>query len=114
MSECVFCDIIAGEAPARIIYADERAVAFYDRAPRAPVHVLVVPVEHINSLRDLKPEHEALAGHLLLVAQRIAEQEDISHSGYRIIINTGRAAGQVVYHVHVHILGGGPMKHPMG
>ena len=114
MTTCIFCDIIAGMAPARIVYRDERAVAFYDRAPRAPVHVLVVPVEHIDSLRDLRPEHESLAGHLLLVAQHMAEQENLSNSGYRVIINTGRAAGQVVFHVHLQILGGGPMKHPMG
>jgi len=114
MSDCVFCDIIAGEAPARIVYADERAIAFHDRAPRAPVHILVVPIEHIESLNDLDLEHEALAGHLLLVARKVAEQEGIAQSGYRLIVNTGRAAGQVVYHLHVHILGGGPMRHPMG
>jgi len=114
MSDCIFCDIIAGEASARIVYADERAIAFHDRAPRAPVHILVVPIEHIESLTDLDLEHEALAGHLLLVARKVAEQEGIAQSGYRLIVNTGRAAGQVVYHLHVHILGGGPMRHPMG
>jgi histidine triad (HIT) family protein len=110
MSDCVFCDIIAGEAPATIVYADERAVAFHDRVPRAPVHILIVPIEHIDSVNDLKPEHESLAGHLLLVAQKIAEQEGIARSGYRLIVNTGRSAGQVVYHLHVHVLGGGPMS----
>ena len=105
--DCSFCRIIAGQAPADIVYRDERAIAFYDRSPRAPVHVLIVPVEHIASLNDLTPEHESLAGHLLLVARQVAEQENIAHSGYRIIVNTGRGAGQVVSHLHLHILGGG-------
>jgi histidine triad (HIT) family protein len=109
--DCTFCKIIAGQAPAKIIYRDERAVAFYDRAPRAPVHVLIVPVEHIDSLNDLTPEHESLAGHLLLVARQVAEQEGIARSGYRLIINTGRGAGQIVFHLHLHLLGGGgPMR----
>ena len=108
---CIFCRIIAGQAPADIIYRDERAIAFYDRSPRAPVHVLVVPVEHIASLNDLTPENESLAGHLFLVAHRVAEQENIAQSGYRLIVNTGRGAGQVVLHLHFHILGGGgPMR----
>jgi len=106
MSDCVFCDIIAGRSPAKIIYRDERAIAFYDRSPRTPVHVLVVPLEHIAGVNDLKPEHEALAGHLLLVAQQIAQQENIVSSGYRLVINTGRGAGQIVYHLHVHVMGG--------
>jgi len=106
MSDCVFCDIIAGRSPAKIIYRDERAIAFYDRSPRTPVHVLVVPLEHIAGVNDLKPEHEALAGHLLLVAQQIAQQENIVSSGYRLVINTGRGARQIVYHLHVHVMGG--------
>jgi histidine triad (HIT) family protein len=104
--DCSFCKIIAGQVPAKIIYRDERTVAFYDRAPRAPVHVLVVPIEHIDSLNDLKPGHESLAGHLLLVAQKVAEQEGVAQSGYRLIVNTGRGAGQIVFHLHLHILGG--------
>ena len=107
MADCIFCKIIAGQAPAEIIYRDERAVAFYDRSPRAPVHALIVPVEHIDSLNDLTPEHESLAGHLFLVAHKVAEQENISRSGYRLIVNTGRGAGQVVFHLHLHLLGGG-------
>jgi histidine triad (HIT) family protein len=106
MTRCTFCDIIAGRSPAKIIYRDERAIAFYDRSPRTPVHALVVPLEHIASLNDLMPEHQALAGHLLLVAQQVARQENIATSGYRLVINTGRAAGQIVYHLHVHVMGG--------
>ena len=108
--DCTFCRIIAGQAPAKIIYRDERAIAFYDRSPRAPVHVLIVPVEHIDSLNDLTPGYESLAGHLLFVARQIAEQEGIA-PGYRLIINTGRGAGQIVFHLHLHLLGGGgPMR----
>jgi len=106
MSDCVFCDIIAGRSPAKIIYRDERTVAFYDRSPRTPVHALVVPLEHIASLNDLLPEHETLVGHLLLVAQQVARQENIAASGYRLVINTGQTAGQIVYHLHVHVMGG--------
>ena len=106
MSDCVFCDIIARRSPAKIIYRDERAIAFYDRSPRTPVHVLVVPLEHIAGVNDLVPEHEALVGHLLLVAQQIARQENITSSGYRLVINAGRGAGQIVYHLHVHVMGG--------
>jgi histidine triad (HIT) family protein len=107
MADCIFCKIIAGQVPATIIYRDERVVAFYDRSPRAPVHALIVPVEHLDSLNDLTPEHESLGGHLLLVAHKIAEQEGIARSGYRLIVNTGRGAGQVVFHLHLHLLGGG-------
>jgi histidine triad (HIT) family protein len=114
MPDCAFCKIIAGLAPAKIVYRDEHAVAFHDRMPRAPVHVLVVPIEHIASLNDLTPEQEALIGHILLVAQRVAQQENTAASGYRVIINTGRAAGQTVHHIHAHVLGGSPMRHPMG
>jgi len=106
MARCTFCDIIAGRSPAKIVYRDERVIAFYDRSPRTPVHVLVVPLEHIASLNDLMPEHESLAGHLLLVAQQVARQENIATSGYRLVVNTGRAAGQIVHHLHVHVMGG--------
>ena len=106
MAYCAFCDIIAGRSPAKIVYRDERVIAFYDRSPRTPVHVLVVPLEHIASLNDLLPAHEALAGHLLVVAQQVARQENIATSGYRLVVNTGRAAGQIVHHLHVHVMGG--------
>jgi len=106
MSHCTFCDIIAGRLPAKIVYRDERVIAFYDRSPRTPVHVLVVPLEHITSLNDLVSAQESLAGHLLLVAQQVARQEKIAASGYRLVINTGRAAGQIVYHLHAHVMGG--------
>lgn len=113
MGHCIFCDIIAGTAPARIVYRDERVLVFHDIAPRAPVHLLVVPVEHLDSLNDLTPEHAALAGHLLLVARQMAEQHHLSRSGYRVVINTGRGAGQIVSHLHLHVTGGGPLRSPL-
>ena len=106
MARCVFCDIIAERSPAKIVYRDESVIAFYGRSPRTPVHVLVVPLEHITSLNDLVSAQESLAGHLLLVAQQVARQEKIAASGYRLVINTGRAAGQIVYHLHAHVMGG--------
>ncbi len=114
MADCVFCKIAAGQSPAAIVYRDDRVIAFRDTRPRAPVHVLVCPIEHIPGLSDLKPEHEAIMGHLMFVVRQVAEQENIARSGYRVIVNNGRAAGQIVYHLHIHILGGAPMQHPMG
>ena len=106
MSKCVFCDIIAGQVPAQIVYRDERVIVFRDIAPRAPVHLLVVSIEHLDSLNDLTPEHESLAGHMLLVAQQVAHQANIAASGYRVVVNTGRGAGQIVPHLHAHVMGG--------
>ncbi len=111
---CAFCQIVAGKAPARIVYRDERAIAFYDRVPRAPVHALIVPLEHIAGINDLTEEHQDLAGHLLVVARKVAEQENVARSGYRLIVNTGPNSGQIVFHLHIHLLGGGPMRHAMG
>jgi len=113
VSRCIFCDIVAGAAPARIVYRDERVVAFHDVAPRAPVHLLIVPVEHLDSLNDLTAEHAALAGHLLLAAQRLAEQHHLARSGYRVVINTGRGAGQIVFHLHLHLMSGGSLRSPL-
>lgn len=102
----LFSRIIAGEIPSDIIYRDDRCIAFRDIAPAAPVHVLVVPIEPIPSLADVDTAHEALLGHLLVVAARIAQAEGIAVSGYRVVINTGTDGGQTVPHLHMHILGG--------
>jgi histidine triad (HIT) family protein len=105
-SGCIFCRIIAHEVPGDIVYEDERAVAFRDIHPHAPVHLLVVPRKHIASLAGAAPEDEALLGHLLHVAAELARKEGIAERGYRTLINTNREAGQVVFHLHVHVLGG--------
>jgi histidine triad (HIT) family protein len=116
MSEnnCIFCKIIGGEIPSTIVHRDERSVAFEDINAQAPVHVLVVPQEHIESLNEASQRDEALLGHLLRVAARIANERGLSESGYRTVINTGEGAGQSVFHLHVHLLGGRALAWPPG
>lgn len=116
MSEntCIFCQIIEGEIPATIVYRDERSLAFDDVNPQAPVHVLVISHEHIESLDDATQRDEATLGHLLRVAARIANEKGLSESGYRTVINTGAGAGQSVFHLHVHVLGGRVLGWPPG
>jgi len=113
MSECVFCRIARGEAPARLVYQDEDVTAFYDRNPRAPTHVLIIPNRHIAGVAQAEPEDAAVLGKLLIVARQVAEQEGIA-SGYRLVVNNGRLAGQSVFHLHVHLLGGRPLGWPPG
>jgi histidine triad (HIT) family protein len=106
MTDCIFCKIIAGEIPSTQVYADARVTAFRDINPVAPTHILIVPNQHIASINDLTPEHEATIGYLFTVAKVIAAQEGLAESGYRLTINTGPDGGQVVYHLHLHLLGG--------
>ena len=116
MSEqsCLFCKIVAGAIPAAKVFEDERAVAFRDINPQAPTHALVIPRQHVASLKEADEGHEALLGHLLLVAARVARAEGLAESGYRTVINTGAGAGQTVFHVHVHLLGGRALTWPPG
>ncbi len=102
----IFSRIIDGEIPAEFVYQDEHAVAIRDVHPAAPVHVLVIPRKPIPSLAELAPEDRALAGHLLDVVRKVAEQEGIAASGFRVVINTGDEGGQTVPHLHLHVLGG--------
>jgi histidine triad (HIT) family protein len=111
---CIFCKIVAGEIPAAKIYEDERAVAFRDINPQAPTHALVIPRAHVASLNEAGADDEPLLGHLLLVAARIARDEGHAEGGYRTVINTGPDAGQTVFHVHVHLLGGRTLTWPPG
>jgi histidine triad (HIT) family protein len=113
-SDCIFCRIIAGEVPSEKVYQDDRVTAFRDIRPVAPVHILIVPNKHIASVNEVEDEDEAVLGRLFLTAKRLAVQEGIAESGYRLIINTGRHAGQDVFHLHVHLLGGQRMRHPIG
>ncbi|MCA1594350.1 MAG: histidine triad nucleotide-binding protein [Acidobacteria bacterium] len=112
--ECIFCRVAAGEIKAEIVYEDERAVAFRDINPQAPVHVLVIPREHIASLSDASPERDALFGHLLRVAAQVAAVEGISESGFRTVVNNGAGAGQSVFHLHLHVIGGRRLSWPPG
>ncbi|ROR34470.1 histidine triad nucleotide-binding protein [Inmirania thermothiophila] len=106
---CVFCDIVAGRAPARFVHQDEQVVAFHDIHPKAPVHVLVVPRVHVASLDHLGPEHEALVLHIIRLLPGLARRLGLAE-GYRTVVNTGRGGGQIVDHLHLHLLGG--FRHP--
>lgn len=114
MPDCIFCKIVNGEVPASIVYKDEQVTAFRDINPVAPTHILVVPNKHIASTNDVLEQDEQLLGHMLTVVKPIAEKEGITESGYRLIVNTGPDANQVVLHLHLHIIGGQRMRHRMG
>ena len=117
MSEqsCLFCNIASGDAPSEAVYQDDHLVAIKDNNPQAPVHVLLIPREHnLESLNDASKLDEGLLGHLLYAAAKVANQLDIAESGYRVVINTGDAAGQSVAHLHVHVLGGRQLAWPPG
>ena len=103
---CIFCQIINREAPAKIVYEDEKIIAFKDIHPVAPVHILVVPKRHIDSVEDLKEEDRELAGRLILVAKKVARQFSINKSGYKLVFNVGRGGGQIIDHIHLHLIGG--------
>ena len=112
---CIFCNIAANDAPAEIVYQDEHAVAVKDANPQAPVHVLLIPREHnLESLNDASKLDLSLLGHLLYIAAKVANQMGIAESGYRVVINTGDAAGQSVAHLHLHVLGGRSLAWPPG
>jgi len=106
MEDCIFCKLISGEIPSKFIYEDDRVVVFDDLHPKAPVHMLVVPKRHIPRLMDTVPADEVLLGHLLEVANKVARERDIAEEGYRVQINVNRGAGQVVFHLHLHVMGG--------
>lgn len=114
MTKCLFCNIIAGETKAEVMHRDDRATAFVDITAQAPTHLLVVPNKHIVSLAQAEQEDEGLLGHLLLVGADLARQRGLDSSGFRTVINTGADAGQTVFHIHVHILGGRRMGWPPG
>lgn len=113
MEKDLFCRIIAGEIPADIVYEDDRVVAFKDINPKAPVHVLIVPRKHISRLDEATDEDAELLGHIVLTANKVAKLNGITESGYRLIANTGPDAGQEVYHIHFHVLGGKRLS-PLG
>jgi histidine triad (HIT) family protein len=109
---CLFCKIVAGTIPADFVHQDDRCVVIRDINPQAPTHVLVIPREHIESLNDATQRDEAVLGHLLRVGARVAN--DLGNEDYRTVTNTGTGAGQSVFHLHVHVLGGRPMNWPPG
>jgi histidine triad (HIT) family protein len=114
MTECIFCRIIKGDIPSTNVFRDDQVTAFRDIHPAAPTHILLVPNRHIDSVTLMTGEDEQLVGHMIKVAGQLAVQEGIAEGGYRLIVNTGPHAGQTVFHIHLHLLGGAPMTHPMG
>jgi len=113
-TDCLFCKILAGTAAADVVYQDARCVAIRDTNPQAPTHVLIIPREHMDSLDDASQKDESMLGHLLRISARVANDHGLSDGGYRTVINTCRGAGQSVFHLHVHVMGGREMTWPPG
>ena len=111
-SDCLFCKILAGEIPADVVYESETAVAFRDVNPQAPTHVLIIPRKHIATINDIEDEDHDVIGSLYTAAKSIAAGEGIAEDGYRAVMNCNESAGQSVFHIHLHILGGRPMGWP--
>ena len=114
MKECLFCRIVDKEIPAEIVFESDKLLAFKDVDPQAPVHILIIPKEHITTTNDLSNKHKELIGDILLTAKRLASDYDIAKDGYRILFNCNKNGGQAVYHIHLHLLGGRQMKWPPG
>ena len=114
MSECIFCKIAAKKIPAKIIYEDDLALAFEDINPQAPVHTLIIPKKHISTALDIVEGDHVLIGHLFKVSAQIAKDKGIAEKGFRLVMNTHADAGQAVFHIHLHLLGGRAMHWPPG
>ena len=114
MIDCLFCKILKGEIPAKIVYEDDRILAFSDINPQAPLHALVVPKRHIASLNDLSAEDDALVGEMIRRAAAIAQQNGYAERGFRTVFNTNAEAGQTVFHIHLHLLAGRGLNWPPG
>jgi histidine triad (HIT) family protein len=112
--DCLFCKILAGEIPADIIFESDNAIAFRDINPQAPTHVLIIPRRHVATINDLEEGDAALVGNLFLAAKKIAADEGIADAGYRVAMNCNEAAGQTVFHLHLHLLGGRQLGWPPG
>ncbi|MDI3339732.1 MAG: histidine triad nucleotide-binding protein [Sphaerobacter sp.] len=113
-SDCIFCRIVAGEIPATIVYQDDQVTAFKDIQPQATVHILVIPNQHVASLNEADRLDPALLGRVLQAAATVAREAGIAESGYRLVTNTGPDSGQTVHHLHFHVLGGNPLRLPLG
>ena len=114
MQECLFCRILQKEIPSTMVFEDSETAVFRDINPQAPIHLLVVPKRHLSSLDDCTTDDEALLGHVLSVARDVAQRQGLRATGYRIILNTGEGAGQTVFHIHFHLLGGRRLSWPPG
>jgi histidine triad (HIT) family protein len=114
MEECIFCRVVEKKLPVKIVVEDDLSVAFEDSNPQAPIHVLVIPKVHISSLNEVRVSERDVMGHLMMMAVRVAEIKKVQQTGYRLVLNTNAQAGQSVFHVHLHVLGGRPMAWPPG
>ena len=114
MSDCIFCKIVDGEIPADVVYQDDSVLAFRDINPQAPTHLLIIPRQHIATMSDLDEAHKDVVGRLFLAARDLAGEEGIQDDGYRVVMNCGAKAGQTVFHIHLHLLGGRRMSWPPG
>ena len=114
MTDCLFCKMVAGDIKPDVVYETDEVLAFRDINPQAPVHVLIIPKTHIATTNDIGAEHAPLIGQLYLAAKEIAAQESLSERGYRTVMNCNRDAGQAVFHIHLHLLGGRQMQWPPG
>jgi histidine triad (HIT) family protein len=112
--ECIFCRIVAGEVPSEVVYQDKDFLAFRDILPKAPTHVLIIPKTHITSVAELTEGQQKLAGHLIIIAKNLAEKEGIAKKGYRLVINCGPEGGQIVPHLHLHLIGGRKLDARLG
>jgi histidine triad (HIT) family protein len=111
---CLFCEIVAGRIPARVLYQDSEIVAFHDVSPQAPSHTLIIPRRHITSLLELTPEDDLLIGSLVRKARDLAQQAGLAENGFRLVFNCGDDAGYSVYHIHLHLIGGRKLGWPPG
>ncbi|MBI3180551.1 MAG: histidine triad nucleotide-binding protein [Myxococcales bacterium] len=114
MAECLFCKIRDGSIPAKIVYRDSECLGFEDIHPQAPTHVLFIPLTHISTVNELTGEDRERIGHLFMAAAKLAKERGHSEAGYRLVMNTNRDAGQTVFHIHLHLLGGRPFTWPPG
>jgi histidine triad (HIT) family protein len=112
--DCIFCQIVAGKIPSDIIYQDEEVIAFRDIKPQAPVHLIIIPRKHIPSLTGLRQDELPVISRMVEVANQLAKREGVAQSGYRLVINCGKEGGQLVSHLHMHLLGGRKLSDPLG
>jgi histidine triad (HIT) family protein len=114
MKDCIFCRIVEKEAPASIVYEDDRAIGFKDISPQAPAHILIIPKKHLRTVVETTEGDKELLGHLIYVANKIANDLKVSDKGFRLVINCGSQSGQMVWHIHIHLLAGRRMTWPPG
>lgn len=114
MENCIFCKIVKGEIPSSKVYEDDKIFAFKDINPGAPVHILIIPKKHIQSVNELEQDHKELIGHIFVTAGNIAKEQGVAEDGYRIVTNCGEDGGQTVPHLHFHLLGGRTLSWPPG